>query len=145
MSEAKQGDTVRINYTGAFTDGATFDSSEGREPLEFRLGAGEIIPGVDAAVTGMSVGETKQVVIAPAEGYGDRDESRVQEVPRAQLPDDIPTDPGTQLAMQTPEGQTLPVTVMKADAETVTLDANHPLAGRDLVFDLELVEIRKAA
>ncbi len=142
MSQAQAGDTVRINYTGAFEDGTKFDSSEGRDPLEFQLGSGQIIPGLENAITGMEVGETKQVTVTPAEGYGHRDEARVQDVPRAQLPEHIPTDPGTQLSMQTPDGQTIPVMVTKADEQTVTLDANHPLAGHDLTFDLELVEIK---
>ncbi len=144
MSQAAQaGNTVRVNYTGAFADnGAKFDSSEGRDPLEFQLGAGQIIPGLEKAITGMEVGETKTVTVAPEEGYGERDEARIQSVPRAQLPDDIPTEPGTQLAMQTQDGQTLPVTVAESTADTVTLDANHPLAGRELKFDLELVEIK---
>jgi peptidylprolyl isomerase len=142
MSQAQAGDTVRINYTGAFEDGTTFDSSQGRDPLEFQLGAGQIIPGLERAITGMEVGEKKQVSVAPSEGYGERDETRIQTVARAQLPEDIPTDPGTQLAMQTQDGQTIPVTVTEADDESVTLDANHPLAGRELNFDVELVEIK---
>lgn len=142
MSQAQAGDTVRINYTGALADGTPFDSSQGRDPLEFQLGAGQIIPGIERAVTGMEVGEKKQVTISPADAYGERDETRIHTVPRAQLPEDLPTEPGTQLAMQTQDGQSLPVMVTEADAETVTLDANHPLAGRELTFDLELVEIR---
>jgi FKBP-type peptidyl-prolyl cis-trans isomerase 2 len=145
MSQAEAGDTVRINYTGAFADGTKFDSSEGRDPLEFQLGAGQIIPGLEKAVAGMTVGESKTVTIAPEEGYGMRDETRIQAVPRAQLPEDLPVEPGTQLAMQTQDGQTLPVTVAAADAETVTLDANHPLAGHELTFDVELVDVQKAA
>lgn len=145
MSQAEAGDTVRINYTGTLSDGTQFDSSEGRAPLEFQLGSGQIIPGIERAVTGMEVGEKKQVTVAPAEAYGERDETRVQSVQRSQLPENIPTEVGTQLQMQTPEGQTLPVVVTAATDETVTLDANHPLAGRDLTFELELVEVEKAA
>ncbi|MEE4208283.1 MAG: peptidylprolyl isomerase [Parvularcula sp.] len=142
MNQAKAGDTILLNYKGAFSDGTTFDSSEGRDPLEFKLGAGQIIPGLERAVTGMQVGETKTVEVSPAEGYGERDEGRVQEIPRERLPEDLPTEPGTQLAMQTADGQTVPVTVAASDGETVTLDANHPLAGRDLTFDIEVVEIK---
>ncbi|NNU14970.1 peptidylprolyl isomerase [Parvularcula sp. ZS-1/3] len=145
MSQTKSGDTIRINYTGGFPDGTTFDSSEGREPLELQLGSGQIIPGLDQALHGMEVGEKKQVSIAPAQGYGERDETRMIQVPRAQLPQDIPTEPGTQLAMQGPDGQPVPVMIAAADEENVTLDANHPLAGRDLVFDVEIVEIKNAA
>lgn len=142
MNPAQSGDTVRINYTGAFADGTTFDSSEGRDPLELQLGSGQVIPGLERALIGMTVGEKKQVTVTPAEGYGERDEARVQTIPRTQLPEDLPTEPGTQLAVQTEDGQTLPVLVTGSNDDTVTLDANHPLAGRDLTFDLELVEIR---
>jgi peptidylprolyl isomerase len=145
MSQAQSGDIVSINYKGAFADGTMFDSSEGRDPLQFQLGSGQIIRGLDQAVTGMQVGEKKTVTVQPAEGYGERDEARMQDVPRAQLPADIPTEPGTQLAMKTEDGQTLPVTVARATEDTVTLDANHPLAGRELTFDVELVDIKNAA
>lgn len=141
MSQAKPGDTVRMHYSGSLADGTQFDSSEGRDPLEFTLGSGQIIPGLDRAMTGMEVGETKQVVVEPGDAYGDRDPSRIQAVPRDQIPDHIPTEPGTQLQMQTPEGQTLPVMVAEASESEVTLDANHPLAGQKLTFDVELVEI----
>lgn len=142
MSQAKAGDTIRFHYTGAFSDGRTFDSSRGREPLEVQLGAGHIIPGLDAAMTGMAEGESKKVTIPPEQGYGERDENRMQAVPREHLPEDLPTQPGTQLNMETPDGQTVRVIVVAADEETVTLDANHPLAGSELVFDVELVEIK---
>ncbi|CAM4306350.1 FKBP-type peptidyl-prolyl cis-trans isomerase [Palleronia rufa] len=141
MSQAKPGDTVRMHYTGSLADGTEFDSSAGRDPLEFRLGSGQIIPGLDAGVTGMEVGDTKTVVIEPSDAYGDRDPARVQAVPREQIPDHIPVEPGTQLQMQTPDGQTMPVMVAEADQSQVTLDANHPLAGQQLTFDVELVEI----
>ena len=141
MSQAKPGDTVRMHYTGSLADGTEFDSSAGRDPLEFELGSGQIIPGIDAGVTGMEVGDTKTVVIEPSDAYGDRDPARVQAVPREQIPDHIPVEPGTQLQMQTPDGQTMPVMVAEADQSQVTLDANHPLAGQQLTFDVELVEI----
>ena len=142
MSQAKAGDTVQMHYTGALADGTKFDSSEGRDPLEFQLGSGQIIPGLDQALQGMEVGEKKQVMVDPAQGYGDRDPSRVQAVPRSQIPDNIPTEPGTQLQMQTQDGQTIPVTVASANENEVTLDANHPLAGQELTFDVELVDIK---
>ena len=141
MSQAKPGDTIRMHYTGSLADGTTFDSSEGRDPLAFQLGSGQIIPGLDQGVTGMEVGDSKKVVIEPAEAYGDRDPSRIQAVPREQIPEHIPTDPGTQLQMQTPDGQTMPVVVAEVNESEVTLDANHPLAGQQLTFDVELVEI----
>jgi peptidylprolyl isomerase len=141
MNDVKPGDTVRIHYTGTLSDGTTFDSSQGREPLQFTVGSGQIIPGLDRAIPGMNVGETKTVTVPAAEAYGDRNPDGVQSVPRAQVPDHIPLDPGTQLQVQTGDGRTLPVTVTEVTAEEVVLDANHPLAGKDLTFEVELVEI----
>lgn len=141
MTQAKPGDTVRVHYTGSLTDGTKFDSSEGREPLEFTLGSGQIIPGLDNAIPGMAAGDSKTVTVAPEDAYGVHDASRVQTVGRDAIPDHIPTEPGTQLQVQSPDGQTIPVLVTEASETEVTLDANHPLAGRELVFDLELVEI----
>lgn len=141
MTQAKAGDTVRVHYTGTLDDGTTFDSSQGRDPLEFTVGSGQIIPGLDREIPGMEPGQQKQVQIAPADAYGDHDPSRVQTIPRDKIPENIPTDPGTQLQMQTPEGQAIPVTVTDANDTQVTLDANHPLAGKQLTFDVELVEI----
>lgn len=142
MSQAKPGDTVRMHYSGKLSDGTLFDSSEGREPMEFNLGSGEIIPGLDQAVAGMSVGEEKTVTVTPEDAYGPRDPERVQAVPRSQFPDHIPTEPGTQLQMQTQDGQSVPVMVADADESQVTLDANHPLAGQELTFEVEVVEIK---
>ena len=141
MSDAKTGDTVRIHYTGTLADGSTFDTSSGRAPLEFTVGSGQIIPGLDRAIAGMSVGEKKTVEVPAAEAYGDRNPEGVQSVPRTEVPDHIPLDPGTQLQVQTGDGRTLPVTVAEVTEETVVLDANHPLAGKDLTFEVELVEI----
>ena len=141
MTQAKAGDTVAINYTGTLADGSQFDSSEGRDPLRFTLGSGQIIAGLDAAITGMSQGEKKSVTIAAAEAYGDHRPEAVQAVPRAQIPAEIPLEVGGGLQVQTPDGQTIPVTVTSVTDEEVTLDANHPLAGKDLTFAVELVEI----
>ena len=141
MTQVKSGDTVAIHYTGTLLDGSTFDSSEGREPLEFTVGSGQIIPGLDSAMPGMEVGDKKVVKIGSAEAYGDVNPEMRQAVPREGIPADIPLEIGTQLQMQTPEGQALPVTVVEVDETTVTLDANHPLAGKDLQFDIELVKI----
>ncbi len=141
MTQVKSGDTVRIHYTGTLQDGSTFDSSEGRDPLEFEVGSGQIIPGLDSALPGMAVGEKKEVKVTPEEGYGDVNPEMRQSVPREGIPADIPLDPGTQLQMQTPDGQALPVTVIEVDESTVTLDANHPLAGKDLKFDIEVVSV----
>jgi peptidylprolyl isomerase len=141
MTQAKSGDTVRIHYTGTLADGSVFDSSEGRDPLEFQLGSGQVIPGFDTGVTGMAVGEKKTIHIPCADAYGEVNPQAMQAVPRADIPDHIPLDLGTQLQMQAPNGQVVMVTVAEVTEETVTLDANHPLAGKDLTFALELVEI----
>ncbi len=141
MTRVKPGDTVRIHYTGKLADGTTFDSSEGRDPLQFAVGSGQIIPGLDAALPGMAVGEKKTVEVPAEEAYGQPDPSAQQAVPRAEIPADIPLDIGTQLQVQTPRGQVMPVTVVKVSEEQVILDANHPLAGKDLTFAIELVDI----
>lgn len=141
MTAAKSGDTVRIHYTGTLSDGSVFDSSEGRDPLEFTLGSGQVIPGFDNGVTGMTVGEKKTIEIPSDEAYGPVHEEARQDVPRAQIPAEIPLEVGIQLQMQSPTGQVVPVTVVAITEESVTLDANHPLAGKDLTFALELVSI----
>jgi peptidylprolyl isomerase len=141
MTQAKSGDTVRIHYTGKLSDGTEFDSSSGREPLEFSLGAGQVIPGFDNAVDGMSVGESKTVTIPPEQAYGQKHEQLVQDVPKSALPDDIKPEVGMRLQSQTPDGQTLHLVVTEVEAEKITVDGNHPLAGEDLTFDIELVEI----
>lgn len=141
MTAIKQGDTVRIHYTGTLQDGKVFDSSEGREPLEFAVGSGQIIPGLDSALPGMEVGDKKRVEVACEDAYGPVNPAMRQDIPREGIPADIPLDPGTQLQMQTPDGQALPVTVVEATETTVTLDANHPLAGQDLTFDIEVVSV----
>ena len=144
MTEVKQGDTVRIHYTGTLQSGETFDSSKGREPLEFVVGAGQIIPGLDKALPGMTSGESKTVTVPCTEAYGEADPSATQDVPRASIPDTVPLELGTRLQMQTPQGQTVPVVVKEVTDETVTLDANHPLAGKDLTFAFEVVEVKAA-
>ncbi|MBN8291257.1 peptidylprolyl isomerase [Rhodobacter sp. NTK016B] len=141
MTQAKAGDTVHFHYTGTLSDGTVFDSSEGRDPLSFTLGSGQIIPGLDAAIDGMSVGEQKTVTIPCTEAYGEHDARARQAVPRDQIPDTIPVDPGTQLQMKSPEGQVIPVVVIEANDEHVVLDANHPLAGKDLTFAVEIVSV----
>lgn len=141
MSEAKTGDTVRIHYTGTLEDGSTFDSSAGRDPLEFKLGTGQVIPGFDKAVTSMKVGEDKTVTIPADEAYGAHDPNGSQSFPRDKVPDEIPLEIGTQLQLSGPEGQPIMVTVAKVTDDAVILDANHPLAGKDLTFKIELVEI----
>jgi peptidylprolyl isomerase len=141
MTQAKPGDKLRVHYTGTLDDGTVFDTSEGRQPLEFTLGSGEIIPGLDAGVTGMAVGETRSVRIEPGEAYGEHDATRVQAVPLDSVPDHIPTETGTQLQVQTSSGQVMNVTVAGRTESELLLDANHPLAGKTLTFEVELVEI----
>lgn len=141
MSNAKTGDTVKIHYTGTLDDGTQFDSSAGREPLEFKLGAGQVITGFDKAVEGMSVGEQKRVNIPAEEAYGQRNEQLVQEVPRDQLPEDLQPQQGMALQAQQPDGNVVQLTVTEVTDDSITVDANHPLAGRALNFDIEVVEI----
>ena len=141
MTEVKNGDTVHIHYKGTLTDGSVFDSSEGRDPLSFTVGSGQVIPGMDQGLPGMKVGDKKTLNIACEQAYGPLNPAARQAIPREGIPDDIPLEVGIQLQMQTPEGQVLPVTVVEVDEATVTLDANHPLAGQDLNFDIELVSI----
>lgn len=141
MTEAKSGDTVRIHYTGTLDDGTQFDSSAGRDPLEFALGGGQVIPGFDSAVDGMAVGESKTVTIPAEEAYGQRHEQLVQQVSRSALPDDIEPAVGMQLQSQSPEGQVMMLVVTEVEDDSITVDANHPLAGQALTFDIELVEI----
>lgn len=141
MTGIKDGDTVRIHYTGTLLDGTVFDSSDGRDPLEFIVGSGQIIPGLDVALPGMTQGEKKKVNIPCDQAYGPINPALRQGVPRDAIPDEIPLEVGVQLQMQTPQGQPMPVTVVEVGEEEVMLDANHPLAGKDLTFDFEVVSI----
>ncbi len=141
MSKAKSGDNVKIHYTGTLEDGTEFDSSAGREPLPFELGSGQVIPGFDKAVDGMAVGETKTVTIAPADAYGERHEQIVQQVPKSALPDDMTVEIGMQLQSQSEDGQVMSFVVTEIADDTITVDGNHPLAGKALTFEIELVEI----
>jgi FKBP-type peptidyl-prolyl cis-trans isomerase 2 len=142
MAQVKSGDKINVHYTGRLTDGTLFDSSEGREPLEFQVGSGMVIKGFDEGVTGMSIGEKKTVHIPVAEAYGDMDPNYLAVFNKAEIPSDIPYEVGMQLNMhQDGTGQVMPVTVVEVTDTTITLDANHPLAGKDLIFDLELVSI----
>lgn len=141
MQQAKTGDTVNIHYHGRLTDGSTFDSSEGREPLQFTLGAGQVIKGFDDAVEGMNTGDKKTVLIPVEDAYGPRNEEMVMEYPISEFPADMKPAVGMELNMGDNAGNVFPVLITEVGAETVVLDANHPLAGQDLTFDLELVSI----
>ncbi len=139
---ANNGDTVRVHYTGTLSDGNVFDSSLEREPMEFTIGEGKVIPGFESAVNGMKVGETKTVTIPPDQAYGQRDENRLIEIDKAQLPPDLNPEIGQQLQMRQADGQTMIVSVNDVSDKGITVDANHPLAGKDLTFKIELVEIK---
>ena len=141
---AKRGDTVRVHYTGTLKDGTQFDSSRGREPLEFTLVGGRVIAGFDAAVTGMEVGETRTVTIPSSDAYGDRNDAMLLRIPRAQVPPNVSPHVGQQLQVGR-GGEAVNVTVREVTPEHVVLDANHPLAGEDLTFALELVGCEPAA
>lgn len=141
MASAAHGDTVRVHYTGKLDDGSVFDSSRGGEPLEFTIGSGQVISGFDQAVTGLDVGQSRTVRMEAAEAYGERDEDLVLEVGRDMLPSDLEPKVGESLMMQEPGGGVLQVVVTEVSDTAIVLDANHPLAGKALTFDVELVEI----
>lgn len=141
MQQVKSGDKVKVHYHGRLTSGETFDSSEGREPLEFEVGSGMVIKGFDDGVTGMKVGDKKTVNIAAENAYGEKNSDMLIEYPKAQFPEDIELEVGTQLAMSSASGQQFQVSIAEIKDDVVILDANHPLAGEELIFDLELVEI----
>ncbi len=145
MTKAQTGDTVRINYTGRLTDGTTFDSSDGREPLEFTIGAGQVIPGLEAQLEGMETGTRATVTIPPEKAYGPRREDAIRAIDRAAVPAELEVRVGAQLQARTADGQVMPVTVVGVDADRIRLDTNHPLAGKELVFELELLDVVKAA
>jgi peptidylprolyl isomerase len=140
-AQAKNGDTVEVNYTGKLADGTVFDSSVGAQPLKFALGAGQMIPGFEKAVLGMKVGDKKTITIPAADAYGPHQDELVMEVPRTQLPDIMSPQVGQQLQSTQKDGSMMVVTITKVSDSTVTVDANHPLAGRDLTFEIELMKI----
>src|SRR5574337_2150434 len=141
MQQAQQGDKVKVHYHGTLRTGETFDSSEGREPLEFTVGSGQVIRGFEEGVKGMSVGEKKTVEIPVEDAYGEKNQELIIEFPKAQFPADMSPEVGQQLMMSNGSGQSFPVVIKEVKDDSVLLDANHPLAGQDLVFDIELVEI----
>ncbi len=134
------GKTVKVHYKGTLEDGSVFDSSEGRDPIEFEMGSGALIPGFENTVSEMEIDETRTVTIPSAEAYGDVNDEMVGEIPRSNLPDDIEPEVGMVLSMQSPDGE-MPVRVVAVDEENLTLDANHPLAGKNLTFELTLVKV----
>ncbi|WP_035807273.1 FKBP-type peptidyl-prolyl cis-trans isomerase [Lunatimonas lonarensis] len=141
MSVASKGNTVKVHYKGTLKDGTVFDSSENKAPLEFVVGDGRMIKGFDAAVDGMSLGEDKTVTIPSSEAYGEKREDMMLDVPLDQVPAEIKPEVGMDLSIQNQMGQPTPVKVVHVDDQKITLDANHPLAGEDLIFAIKLVEI----
>ncbi len=141
MREVRNGDTIKVHYRGRLEDGTVFDSSEGREPLQFEVGGGMVIPGFDSGVLGMTVGQKKTITIPVDEAYGPVQEEMYMEFPKDRFPEDMNPEVGMSLNMSNGSGQAIPVVIAEILDEVVILDANHPLAGEDLTFDLELVDI----
>ena len=139
--QVKSGDVVRVHYTGTLEDGSQFDSSVGRAPLEFTVGAGQMIAGFDAGVVGMAVGEKKTILIDPDHGYGQKDPTAIIEFPLSNIPEGMAVEVGMKLNLQNQYGQPVPVVVMEVKDEVIIMDANHFLAGKDLTFEVEIVEI----
>lgn len=140
MAAAKKGDNVKVHYTGSLDDGTVFDSSEGREPLAFAVGSGQVIPGFEEAIAGMEVGDSKTVLIPADKAYGQRDDKMVIQAPLEQVPPDLEPELGMRLEMGGANGEILRVVVTEITDTHLTLDANPPLAGKDLTFKIELVE-----
>lgn len=141
MAAAKSGDRVKVHYTGRLRDGTVFDSTEGREPLEFQLGEGRVIAGFEDAVQGMSPGDTKSVSLSPGEAYGPRRDEMVVAIDRERVPDDFNPQVGQRIELRGGEGQIMPAMIVEVTDQAVTVDANHPLAGQELQFDIDLVEV----
>lgn len=142
MATIKEGDTVKVHYTGKVSDGTVFDSSKEREPIEFTVGEGKLIPGFEKAVVGMNPGDTTTVSIPTEEAYGEKRDDMVVDVERNQIPDDIDPEVGQQLQIQQKDGGAIPVVITNVTDDTVKLDANHPLAGQELTFEIEVVEVK---
>lgn len=141
MAQAKEGDEVQVHYTGKLEDGTVFDTSEDGDPLSFTIGENRVIPGFEDAVTGMEPGDSKTTEVDPEQAYGEHREDMVMEMERDQIPDEVDPEVGQQLQLRLENGQTVPVLITALGEDTVTIDANHPLAGRKLIFDIELVDV----
>ncbi|WP_165733284.1 peptidylprolyl isomerase [Polaribacter sp. 20A6] len=142
MSQVKANNTVKVHYTGKLSDGQVFDTSEGKEPIEFVLGQGQLIPGFEQGLIDMKVNEKKTITIAKEEAYGEVNDQLIQEIDRSNLPQDMEPKVGMGLVSKSPEGQEMNLMIVEVKEASVVIDGNHPLAGRDLVFDLEVVEIK---
>ena len=141
MAKIKEGDTVKVHYTGKTSDGNVFDSSRERDPLEFTIGQGQLIPGFEKAVVGLEAGDSQTVTIPSDEAYGEVRDDMIVNVPKEQIPSDITPEVGQQLQIQQKDGGSIGVVVTEITEQEVTLDANHPLAGKDLTFEIEVVSV----
>lgn len=141
MEKVENGKFVSVNYTGKLENGEVFDTSEGRAPLEVQMGAGNIIKGFEDALEGMALNETKNITLSPGEAYGERNEEHVHSFPRSEVPSDMNPEVGQMVALTAPDGQQIPANISHVDDEKITVDLNHPLAGKTLKFDIEVVGI----
>jgi FKBP-type peptidyl-prolyl cis-trans isomerase 2 len=143
MNQVKENNTVKVNYTGKLSDGQVFDSSEGKEPIEFTLGQGQLIPGFEKGLIDMELNEKKTITVGKEEAYGDVNKDLIQEVKKTELPQDMTPEVGMGLVSKSPDGQEMNLMVIEVKDESIVIDGNHPLAGKDLVFDLEVLEIKE--
>jgi len=141
MCKVKQGDKVKVHYTGRLEDGTVFDSSEGRDPMTFEIGSGQVIPGVDQGVLDMKEGDSRTLTIEPDNAYGPKRDELIAQVKKSVFPSEIKVEIGQQLQMEQSEGESIPVVISAIDGDDVTLDANHPLAGKTLIFDIKMAGI----
>lgn len=141
MTQVKENNTVKVNYTGKLANGQVFDTSEGREPLEFTLGQGQLIPGFEKGVIDMKLNEKKTITIAKEEAYGEVNKDLIQEVKKTELPQDMTPEVGMGLVSKSPDGREVNLMVTEVKEDSIVVDANHPLAGKELIFDLEVVDI----
>ena len=142
MSQVKENNTVKVNYTGKLSDGQVFDSSEGKEPIEFTLGQGRLIPGFEKGLIDMGLNEKKTITIPKEEAYGEVNKDLIQEVKKSELPQEMAPEVGMGLVSKSPDGQEMNLLVIEVKEETIVIDGNHPLAGKELIFDLEVLEIK---
>ncbi len=143
MSQVKENSTLKVNYTGKLSDGQIFDTSEGKEPIEFTLGEGRLIPGFEKGLIDMKLNEKKTITIVKEEAYGEVNQDLIQEVKKTELPQDMAPEVGMGLVSKSPDGREMNLMVVEVKEESIVIDGNHPLAGKDLIFDLEVVEITK--
>ncbi len=143
MNQVKENNTVKVNYTGKLADGQVFDSSEGKEPIEFTLGQGQLIPGFEKGLIDMELHEKKTITISKEEAYGEINQALIQEVKKSELPQEMAPEVGMGLVSKSPDGQEMNLLVIEVREESIVIDGNHPLAGKELIFDLEVVAIKE--